>query len=158
MPSAYSSNLHTQRRLALLLVLLMVMRPRSAMTSCHLGDQNDDSRATPKTWGAGGSNDTAWISLAATGADPDSGTMAYADLFLDFAPGALLDNFTFEIAVDGSEGYWANEPQLTLLDTQTPILDWRDYGDLGRQDSFSPNPPEVEGLSLIHISEPTRPY
>ena len=145
MPSAYSSSHHPQQRLALLLVMLMVMLPWSAMTSSHLDGQSDDSRATPKTWGAGGSNDTGWISLAATGADPDSGTMAYADLFLDFAPGALLDNFTFEIAVDGGEGYWANEPQVTLLDTQTPILDWRDYGDLGRQNSFSPNPPEVEG-------------
>ena len=77
--------------------------------------------------------------------DVCSSDLAYADLFLDFAPGAVLDNFTFEIAVDGSEGYWASEPQITLLDTQTPILDWRDYGDLGRQNSFSNNPPEVEG-------------
>ena len=70
--------------------------------------------------------------------------MAYADLFMDFAPGALLDNLTFEISVDGSDGYWANQPQITLMDTQTPILDWRGYGDLGRQNSFSDNSPEVE--------------
>jgi len=143
--SAHSSNYRAQQRLALLLVMLMVTLPWSAMTSSDLDGGTDDSRATPKVWGAGGSNDTGWISLEATGADPASGTLAYADLFLDFAPGALLDNFTFEIAVDGSEGYWASEPQITLLDTQTPILDWRDYGDLGRQNSFSNNPPEVEG-------------
>ena len=145
MLSAHSSNYRAQQRLALLLVMLMVTLPWSAMTSSNLDGGTDDSRATPKVWGAGGSNDTGWISLEATGADPASGTLAYADLFLDFAPGAVLDNFTFEIAVDGSEGYWASEPQITLLDTQTPILDWRDYGDLGRQNSFSNNPPEVEG-------------
>ena len=55
-----------------------------------------------------------------------------------------MDNLTFEISVDGSDGYWATEPQITLMDTQTPILDWRDYGDLGRQDSFTDNSPEVE--------------
>ena len=107
-------------------------------------DQETLSNATPRAWGAGGSNDTGWITLDATGADPANGTMAYADLFLDFAPGAQLSNLTFEIAVDGSEGYWASEPQITLMDTQTPILDWRGYGDLGRQDSFTDNPPEVE--------------
>ena len=107
-------------------------------------DQETLSNATPRAWGAGGSNDTGWITLDATGADPANGTMAYADLFLDFAPGAQLSNLSFEIAVDGSEGYWASEPQITLMDTQTPILDWRDYGDLGRQDSFTDNPPEVE--------------
>ena len=127
-----------------MLVLLMLALPWSAMTPPGLEDRVEDSRATPRAWGAGGSNDTGWISLDAVGADPANGTMAYADLFMDFAPGALLDNLTFEISVDGSDGYWATEPQITLMDTQTPILDWRDYGDLGRQDSFTDNSPEVE--------------
>ncbi|MEE3277906.1 MAG: two-component regulator propeller domain-containing protein, partial [Candidatus Thermoplasmatota archaeon] len=127
-----------------MLVMLMLALPWSAMTPSGLEDLAEDSRATPRAWGAGGSNDTGWISLDAVGADPANGTMAYADLFMDFAPGALLDNLTFEISVDGSDGYWANEPQITLMDTQTPILDWRDYGDLGRQNSFTDNPPEVE--------------
>ena len=127
-----------------MLVLLMLALPWSVMTPPGLEDRVEDSRATPRAWGAGGSNDTGWISLDAVGADPANGTMAYADLFMDFAPGALLDNLTFEISVDGSDGYWATEPQITLMDTQTPILDWRDYGDLGRQDSFTDNSPEVE--------------
>ena len=121
----------------------MLALPWAAAPSSDL-DSEIHSNATPKAWGAGGSNDTGWITLDATGADPANGTMAYSDLFLDFAPGAQLSNLTFEIAVDGSEGYWATEPQITLMDTQTPILDWRDYGDLGRQDSFTDNPPEVE--------------
>ncbi|MFL2533292.1 MAG: two-component regulator propeller domain-containing protein [Candidatus Thalassarchaeum sp.] len=145
MPTVFSKSSRPQQRLALLLVMLMLTLPWSAMSSSNLEGRDDDSRATPKAWGASGSNDTGWISLDAIGADPANGTMAYADLFMDFAPGALLDNLTFEIACDGSDGYWANEPQITLMDTQSPILDWRDYGDLCRQDSFSENPPEVDG-------------
>ena len=145
MPTVFSKSSRPQQRLALLLVMLMLTLPWSAMSSNNLEDRDDDNRATPKAWGASGSNDTGWISLDAIGADPANGTMAYADLFMDFAPGALLDNLTFEISCDGSDGYWANEPQITLMDTQSPILDWRDYGDLCRQDSFSENPPEVDG-------------
>ncbi|MEC9264182.1 MAG: hypothetical protein VYD23_03675, partial [Candidatus Thermoplasmatota archaeon] len=145
MPMAYPTSSRPQQRLALLLVMLMLTLPWSVMSPSDLEGRDDDSRATPKVWGAGGSNDTGWISLDATGADPANGIMAYADLFMDFAPGALLDNLTFQISVDGSDGYWASEPQITLMDTQTPILDWRDYGDLGRQNSFSNNPPEVDG-------------
>ena len=113
-------------------------------------DLNADlqSNSNPRAWGAGGSNDTGWVTLDATGADPANSTMAYADWFLDFAPGAEISNLTFEISVDGSEGYWATEPQITLMDTQTPILDWRGYGDLGRQDSFTENQPEVEDGEL----------
>ncbi|RZP08347.1 MAG: hypothetical protein EVA35_03975, partial [Candidatus Poseidoniales archaeon] len=143
-PTAYSTSSRPQQRLALLLVMLMLTLPWSAMSSTNLEGLEDESRATPKAWGTGGSNDTGWISLDATGADTANSTMAYADLFMDFAPGALLDNLTFEISVDGSDGYWANQPQITLMDTQTPILDWRGYGDLGRQNSFSDNSPEVE--------------
>ena len=145
MPTVFLKSSRPQQRLALLLVMLMLTLPWSAMSSNNLEGRADDSLATSKAWGASGSNDTGWISLDAIGADPANGTMAYADLFMDFAPGALLDNLTFEISVDGSDGYWANEPQITLMDTQSPILDWRDYGDLGRQDSFSENSPEVVG-------------
>ena len=143
MPTSSLHDPRSQQRLAILLATLMLALPWAAAPSSDL-DSEIHSNATPKAWGAGGSNDTGWITLDATGADPANGTMAYSDLFLDFAPGAQLSNLTFEIAVDGSEGYWATEPQITLMDTQTPILDWRDYGDLGRQDSFTDNPPEVE--------------
>ena len=65
-------------------------------------DLNADlqSNSNPRAWGAGGSNDTGWVTLDATGADPANSTMAYADWFLDFAPGAELSNLTFEISVD----------------------------------------------------------
>ena len=133
--------------MAILLAILMLALPWAATPPSDL-DSEKDSDTTPRAWGAGGSNDTGWITLDATGADSKNGTMAYADLFLDFAPGAQLSNLTFEIAVDGSDGYWATEPQITLMDTQTPILDWRGYGDLGRQDSFTENPPDVDDGEL----------
>ncbi len=136
-------DLRSQQRVAILLATLMLALPWAAAPSSDL-DSEKNSDTTPRAWGAGGSNDTGWITLEATGADPANGTMAYADMFLDFAPGAQLDNLTFEISVDGSEGYWVTEPQITLMDTQTPILDWRGYGDLGRQDSFTENLPEVD--------------
>ena len=101
--------------------------------------------------GAGGSNDTGWIELSAEGADPSNGTFAYGDLFLDFAPGALIDNMTFEVKVDGSDGLWAYEPQITLLDTQTQILDWTDLGGFGVQNTFTENQP---GLVLVEFLTP----
>ena len=38
------------------------------------------------------------------------------------------------------------------MDTQTPILDWRGYGDLGRQDEMANNPPTVlNGTLSTHL-------
>ena len=81
--------------------------------------------------------------MASGGADPANGTPAYGDLMLEFAPGAVINNLTFEIAVNGSDGYWANQPQLTLMNTQTEILDWGGMGDLGRQNDFFDHPPTL---------------
>ena len=99
---------------------------------------------TTRNWGVGGSNDTGWIDFAAEGADQTNGTLAYGDLFLDFAPGAIIDNLTFEVSVNGSDGYWINQPQLSLINTQTEIFDWSGLGDLGRQEVFVNNPPNVQ--------------
>ena len=76
MPTVFSKSSRPQQRLALLLVMLMLTLPWSAMSSNNLEDRDDDNRATPKAWGASGSNDTGWISLDAIGADPANGTMA----------------------------------------------------------------------------------
>ena len=144
MPMSFRQPMQRKRRSALLLAMLMVMLPWSAYSGADELVSEQDSRQVVQTaWGASGSNDTGWIDLVATGADPANGTYAYSDLFLPFAPGAEISNLTFEISVNGSAGYWANEPQLTLMDTQTPILDWRGYGDLGRQDEMENNPPTV---------------
>ena len=135
--------------MAILLVALMVLLPWSAFTSTNLDDNNDPKYSVPGAWGASGSNDTGWIELSATGANPSNGTYAYGDLFYNFAPGAVIDNMTFEVKVNGSNGEWAYEPQITLMDTQTPILDWTDLGGFGMQDSFAENQPEVNSNGVL---------
>ena len=124
--------------------LLMILLPWSSLVSDELDNGSQKNNlVTQKSWGVGGSNDTGWLELVAEGADPINNTLAYGDLFLDFAPGAIIDNLTFEISVNGSDGYWVNQPQLTLVNTQTEILDWSGNGDLGRQNNFSNNPSSV---------------
>ncbi|DAC64850.1 MAG TPA: hypothetical protein D7I15_06615, partial [Candidatus Poseidoniales archaeon] len=141
---SFRQELPRKRRSALLLAALMVMLPWTVYSGAdELGSELDSRQVIQTAWGASGSNDTGWVDLVATGADPANGTYAYSDLFLPFAPGAEISNLTFEISVNGSAGYWATEPQLTLMDTQTPILDWRGNGDLGRQDEMENNPPTV---------------
>ncbi len=133
------------------LIVLMILLPWGAnpSLSSNLDLQSQDSstrdEATGKSWGVNGSNDTGWLVLDATGADAANGTPALADLILEFAPGAVIDNLTLEIAVNGSDGYWANQPQIAVMDTQTSVLDWSGRGDLGRQNSFAENPPTLVG-------------
>ena len=129
------------KRSALLLVSLMVLLPWTSFSDYELRDQDEASKVSARVWGSSGYNDTGWIDLEATGSDPSSQTYAYSDLFLEFAPGAEISNLTFEIAVDGSDGFCIDEPQLTLMNSQTPILDWRGNDWLGCQYE----------LSLIHI-------
>ncbi len=121
----------------------MVLLPWSSFSDYDLSDVDDASSASSRVWGAYGNNDTGWVDVIASGANPSNQTYAYGDLFLDFAPGAEISNLTFEIAVDGSEGYCIDEPQLTLMNSQTPILDWRGNDWLGCQPDFNDNPPSL---------------
>lgn len=136
---------------ALLLVLLMVLLPWGSFDLSGYGMKNlPESQyfrdgVSGKSWGESGTNDTGWILLESTGADPANGTLAIDDLFLEFAPGAVIDNLTLEVAVNGSEGIWANQPQLAVMDPQTSIFDWSGLGDFGRQNNFADNPPTVVG-------------
>ena len=145
----YDSVSGPQKRMAMILVALMLLLPWSSFESPNLEETSESMNTIPGAWGAGGSNDTGWIELSAEGANPSNGTFAYGDLFLDFAPGALIDNMTFEVKVNGSDGLWAYEPQITLLDTQTPILDWTDLGGFGMQNSFSENQPDVNSEGIL---------
>ena len=136
--------------------LLMLLIPWSSLVSEELGGSVQKSNfVVEKSWSEGGSNDTGWLDLIAEGSDPLNNTLAYGDLFLDFAPGAIIDNLSFEVSVNGSDGYWVNQPQITLVNTQSEILDWSGNGDLGRQNSFSNNPPSVsQGV----LDAPLDPY
>ncbi len=149
MPMQHYSENGILRRNAILLALLMILLPWCAFTASgtvFFGAADDVSlqrNDNTWNWGVNGSNDTGWIDLTALGADPANETLAYGDLMLEFAPGAVIDNLSLEISVNGSDGYWVNQPQLTLMNTQTEILDWRGLGDLGRQNHFTDNSPTL---------------
>ncbi|HJM24758.1 MAG TPA: hypothetical protein QF821_03835, partial [Candidatus Thalassarchaeaceae archaeon] len=140
-----SSKTPRERATAIGLVALMILLPwgTNPPSPSNLEILSEDSNlrdeVSGKSWGENGSNDTGWIVLDATGADPLNGTPSLADLFLEFAPGAVIDNLSLEISVNGSDGYWANQPQIAVMDTQTSVLDWSGRGDLGRQNSFAEN-------------------
>ena len=143
----------TGRVTAIALVALMILLPWGtnlppSPDSQSLSDDFDfREESHGKSWGVNGSNETGWLVLDATGADAANGTPALADLFLEFAPGAVIDNLTLEISVNGSDGYWVNQPQIAVMDTQTSVLDWSGRGDLGRQNNFADNPPSlVDGI------------
>ncbi|MBU38710.1 MAG: hypothetical protein CMA59_04225, partial [Euryarchaeota archaeon] len=146
-----SDNTPPGRAKAIGLVALIILLPWGANPSSTFDSQilsgGSDVRdeSSGKSWGVNGSNDTGWIVLDAVGADAANGTPALADLFLEFAPGAVIDNLTLEISVNGSDGYWVNQPQIAVMDTQTSLLDWSGRGDLGRQNNFADNPPSLVG-------------
>ena len=62
-----------------------------------------------------GSEDTGWVLLNATGANPINGTQASDEWKLNFAPGAILENASMEIRVDGSDGVSIQQPLLISL-------------------------------------------
>ena len=142
------------KRSAFLLVSLMVLLPWTSFSDYELRDDDEVNTVSARVWGSSGYNDTGWIDLEATGADPSSQTYAYSDLFLEFAPGAEISNLTFEIAVDGSDGFCIDEPQLTLMNSQTPILDWRGNDWLGCQYEFNDKPPELVDGELSTSLQP----
>ena len=75
-------DLRSQQRQAILLAALMVALPWAMAPPADL-DTEFESSTTPRAWGAGGSNDTGWITLDATGADPANGTsVSYTHLTL----------------------------------------------------------------------------
>ena len=98
-------------------------------------------------WGSEGTNDTGWLTMEATGANAAAGQMAMSNLMLDFAPGAEIDNLTFEIRVNGSDGTWIEEPQMFLPDGPASILDWRGLGSLGQQNDLMNGDPYSGRLS-----------
>ena len=155
-----SSKTPRERATAIGLVALMILLPwgTNPPSPSNLEILSEDSNlrdeVSGKSWGENGSNDTGWIVLDATGADPLNGTPSLADLFLEFAPGAVIDNLSLEISVNGSDGYWANQPQIAVMDTQTSVLDWSGRGDLGRQNSFAENSPTLVGGILDSSLKP----
>ena len=134
---------HANRR-ALTLVCLMILASWTPLASLPTASAHGGIMAE---WGSEGSNDTGWMRMDATGADPSSAQMAMSNLMIDFAPGAELSNLTFEVRVNGSNGTWIQEPQLLLPDAPASILDWRGLGSFGQQNDFINGDPHTGRLS-----------
>ena len=149
-----------KRGRAIALVLLVMLLPWGGISFSttdpeSLSDsQRNREDVSSKSWGESGSNDTGWFVLEATGADPENGTPALGDLMMEFAPGAVINNLSMEISVNGSDGIWINQPQIAIMDTQTSVLDWSGLGDLGRQNNFADNPPTLVGGILDSSLKP----
>ena len=101
------------RRRAISMVFLMLLYSLSALAFSPVATAHASNVAE---WPMSGSNDTGWVLIESTGADPSTQTMATGDMFHNFAPGAEISNLTFEIQVNGSDGVWVTEPQLTIMD------------------------------------------
>jgi len=124
------------------LILSALMLTSTALVPSISAESEPD-----KVWGMSGSEDTGWVQLDALGADPLNGIDASAKWNLEFAPGATLDNLTFEIRVDGANGVSIKEPMILDPNTYTPIFDWQGMGTLGKESGFEIGNPYSSRLS-----------
>ena len=120
---------------AFLLVVLMVLSSAAPLLATPVASAHES--AGEIVWSPEGSNDTGWVQLDATGADPNTGAQATTSWTLEFAPGAELSNVSFQIRVNGSDGLMIEEPMMVASDVGLNLLDWRGLGMLGSQDSFA---------------------
>ena len=121
------------------LVLIMILASLGPILSSPTVSAHDGPNSV--IWPMGGDEDTGWVLLNATGADPVNGTQASTDWTLEFAPGAILGNVSMEIMVDGTEGVTIQQPLLLSPDTGQVLFDWRGNGWMGQNFGFdSANP------------------
>ena len=91
-----------QRRQAFGLVVLLLLMSMSPMLM--LPTVSAHAEPSGVSWPLEGSEDTGWVRLDATGANPLTGQQATADWNLSFAPGAVLSNVTLEVRASGQGG------------------------------------------------------
>ena len=124
-----------QRRQAFGLVVLLLLMSMSPMLM--LPTVSAHAEPSGVSWPLEGSEDTGWVRLDATGANPLTGQQATADWNLSFAPGAVLSNVTLEVRASGQDGLTVTEPHLTVNGMGTSLFDWRGLGTLGTADGFA---------------------
>ena len=137
----------SQRHRALGMVLLMVLMSMGPLLTVPTVSAHAEPSGV--TWPLEGSNDTGWVRLDTTGANPLTGQQATADWNLSFAPGALLSNVSLEIRASGQNGMTMEQPLLTVNGMGTSLFDWSGLGVLGEADGFASG--STYSLSLIHI-------
>ena len=121
------------------LVLIMILASLGPILYSPTVSAHDGPNSV--IWPMGGDEDTGWVLLNATGADPANGTQASTDWTLEFAPGAILGNVSMEIMVDGTDGVTIQQPLLLSPDTGQVLFDWRGNGWMGQNFGFdSANP------------------
>ena len=106
---------------AFLLVVLMVLSSAAPLLATPVASAHES--AGEIVWSPEGSNDTGWVQLDATGADPTTGAQATTSWTLEFAPGAELSNVSFQIRVNGSDGLMIEEPMMVASDVGLNLLD-----------------------------------
>ena len=124
---------------AMLLVTVMLLASLGPILSSPVVSAHEGVNSV--TWPMEGSEDTGWVLLNATGANPINGTQASDEWKLNFAPGAILENVSMEIRVDGSDGVSIQQPLLMSPDTGQVMFDWRNNGWLGETFGFDGSNP-----------------
>ena len=117
------------------MVLLMVLMSMGPLLTVPTVSAHAEPSGV--TWPLEGSNDTGWVRLDTTGANPLTGQQATADWNLSFAPGALLSNVSLEIRASGQNGMTMEQPLLTVNGMGTNLFDWSGLGVLGEADGFA---------------------
>ena len=124
---------------AVYLVIIMILASlgpilSSPTVTAHDGPNN-------QIWPMAGTENTGWVQLNATGANSINGTKSSVDWMLNFAPGAILENVSMEIRVDGSDGVSIQQPLLMAPNTGQVLFDWRGNGWLGQSFGFDASNP-----------------
>ena len=125
----------SRRQRAVGMVALMVLMSMGPLLT--LPSVSAHAEPSGVTWPLEGSNDTGWVLLDATGANPETGQQATADWNLSFAPGAVLSNVSLQIRASGQDGMTIDEPVLAVNGFGTNLFDWSGLGTLGQSSSFA---------------------
>lgn len=142
--SKTSSQWKTGSR-ALTLVGIMLIASLGPILSSPIASAHESVNST--IWPKQGIEDTGWVKLDATGADPINGKSAMADWMLNFAPGAIMGNISMEFMADGSDDIMVQEPLLLSPNTGQVLFDWRGNGWLGKTNGFDGSNPHQGRLS-----------
>ena len=137
-------------RYALLIVIMMFTSVNLNLLVTDLAEAHQshgNSSSTIYSWPLSGYNDTGWVTLEATNADPSTGQFAIEDWNVLFPPGAEVSNVSMEIMVNGSDGISIYEPHLFGENTGDTFFDWTGNGGFGTQDNFMMNNPHTGRLA-----------
>lgn len=122
------STVRAERPGRSLLLVLLMLGSLLAPVALPFVSAHEDLVGT--VWPMEGSNDTGWVRLDAT--SPGVGLPATAAWNLSFAPGATVDNVSFQLRVSGADGLAIDSPMfISGGSIGNALLDLSDKGWLG---------------------------